>query len=280
MNKLLVIGATGSIGIQVVKQAIDRGITTRALVRNIESAREIMPATTEIFLGDATDPAILDQAIKDIDGIILTHSAHRPEAAIEAVDYGVVKYLLRALAGRKVHIVLMTSFGVTAPEQLQNKELGILDWKRRSERLLRQSGQIYTIVRPGWFDYNDDDERSIVFLQGDPLRSGTPQAGRIARDQIARVLIDSLFIKEARYKTLELISEYGEEQQDLRELFVRLLTDSPNSIDGVLDPDTLPLKNEPRRVQEDLLSIVNSSNPIQSSKNMHYVSKYMNINMK
>jgi uncharacterized protein YbjT (DUF2867 family) len=29
------------------------------------------------------------------------------------------------------------------------------DWKRRGERLVRASGLPYTIVRPGWFDYND-----------------------------------------------------------------------------------------------------------------------------
>ncbi|MCR1000654.1 SDR family oxidoreductase [Serratia rubidaea] len=276
MNKILIIGATGSIGKHVVNQAIKRGVRTKALVRNLDSAREMLPAAAELIYGDATDPSVLVKAIENVDGIILTHSAHRPEAAIEAVDYGVVKNLLHMLAGRRVHIVLMTSFGVTATEQLQNQVLGILDWKRRSERLLRKSGQIYTIVRPGWFDYNEDNERSIVFLQGDPLRSGTPQAGRIARDQIARVLIDSLFTKGARYKTFELIAEHGKEQPELTESFNRLLSDTPNSIDGVLDPDTLPLRNEPTRVIEDIKFIAEVISPQQSLEDTHSVTKYTN----
>jgi len=41
------------------------------------------------------------------------------------------------------------------------------DWKRRAERLVRPSGLPYTIVRPGWFDYNKADEHQLVFLQGE-----------------------------------------------------------------------------------------------------------------
>ncbi|GAP53617.1 NAD dependent epimerase/dehydratase, partial [Arthrobacter sp. Hiyo6] len=67
-------------------------------------------------------------------------------------------------------------------------------WKLRSERLVRASGNPYTIVRPGWFDYNQPDQRTIVMLQGDRRQSGSPADGVIARDQIARVLIDSLAV--------------------------------------------------------------------------------------
>jgi len=259
MNRLLVIGATGSIGQYVVSQALDRGFATRALVRDAVHAREILPPQAELFIGDATDVAVLEQATRDIDSVILTHSAHAPREAIEAVDYGVVKKLLYVIAEKNIHIVLMTSFGVTAPEQLHNQELGILDWKRRSERLLRRSGHRYTIVRPGWFDYNEENERSIVFLQGDPLRSGTPQAGRIARDQIARVLLDSIITLDAERKTFELIAEPGDEQDNLLSLFRRLLPDPLGAVDGVLDLDTLPLNLEPDRVLADLRAVAVTS---------------------
>jgi len=32
---------------------------------------------------------------------------------------------------------------------------------------VRPSGLPYTIVRPGWFDYNKADEHQLVFLQGE-----------------------------------------------------------------------------------------------------------------
>ena len=58
--------------------------------------------------------------------------------------------MLRALGGRRARIVLMTSINVTRRDA--GAYQGLMDWKRRSERLVRASGLPYTIVRPGWFD--------------------------------------------------------------------------------------------------------------------------------
>lgn len=253
--KILSIGATGSIGREVVTYATSASHQVRALVRDEDRARQLLPEDVELFVGDATDPSTLEAATEGIEAIVLTHAAHSPREALERVDYGVVKTLLDVIKARNIRIALMTSFGVTAPEQPHNQELGILDLKRRSERLVRKSGHDYTIVRPGWFDYNANDERAIVFLQGDPLRSGRPEAGRIARDEIARVLVDSLSVPDANRKTLELIAEKGKEQTDLTPLFARLLPDEPGSVDGVLDPDTLPLTEEPDRFRTDLAAL-------------------------
>ncbi|WP_113717677.1 NAD(P)H-binding protein [Arthrobacter dokdonensis] len=61
------------------------------------------------------------------------------------------------------------------------------DWKRRGERLVRASGNPYTIARPGWFDYNGGDQLAITLPQGDTRHAGSPADGVIARHQIARV---------------------------------------------------------------------------------------------
>lgn len=256
MNQLLVIGATGSVGRLVVARALADETSVRVLVRDQRRAEKLLGSDNiEFVVGDATDPDVMAKAVDGVQKIILTHAAHQPREALEAVDYGIVKLVLTAVSGRKVRIALMTSFGVTAPEQPQNQNLGILDLKRRSERLLRVSGHDYTIVRPGWFDSNADDERSIVFLQGDKLRSGRPEAGRIARDEIARVLVESLDTPSANKKTLELIAEPGTEQEDLTLLFDRLLPDVAGSSDGALDPDTLPISAEPEPFVSDLRTI-------------------------
>jgi dTDP-4-dehydrorhamnose reductase len=46
-----------------------------------------------------------------------------------------------------------------------------------SERLVGASSNPYTIVRTGWFDYNQPDQRKIVMLQGDKRQSGSPKDG-------------------------------------------------------------------------------------------------------
>jgi uncharacterized protein YbjT (DUF2867 family) len=180
-----------------------------------------------------------------VDAIVFTHGASYGSSAVEAVDYGAVANVLRALDGRHVRIALMTSIGVTRRNATQ-------DWKRRGERLVRASGNAYTIVRPGWFDYNDPDQLQITMLQGDTRRSGSPADGAISRAQIARVLVDSLSIDAADHVTLELVAEHGPAQADLAPVLAALDKDEATSIDGVRDEQNLPLDREPEHVRKDL----------------------------
>ena len=110
----------------------------------------------------------------------------------ESVDYGGVRNVLNAFGSRTARVALMTSIGVTNRAGAYNRSTEAHDWKRRSERLVRASGMPYTIVRPGWFDYNGPDEHRLVLLQGDTRQAGDPSDGVIARRQIAEILVRSL----------------------------------------------------------------------------------------
>ncbi|HAI8040728.1 TPA: NAD(P)H-binding protein [Escherichia coli] len=147
---------------------------------------------------------------------------------------------------------MMTTIGVTERLSSWNQRTEVHDWKRRSERLVRACGHIYTIVRPGWFDYNNDDEHRIVMLQGDRRHAGTPEDGVISREQIAQVLVTALSNDAAKNKTFELVAERGEAQQDLTLLFAELRNDNPQKNDGVFDIDNMPLTEEPECVINDL----------------------------
>ncbi|MGA9616411.1 MAG: NAD(P)H-binding protein, partial [Serratia proteamaculans] len=116
----------------------------------------------------------------------------------------------------------------------------------------RASGHPYTIVRPGWFDYNNDDEHRIVMLQGDRRHAGTPEDGVVSREQIAQVLVSALTSDEAKNKTFELVAEQGEAQQDLTSLFADLQTDNPEKNDGVLDLNNMPFSEEPECIINEL----------------------------
>ena len=146
----------------------------------------------------------------------------------------------------------MTSIGVTYRDGTYNRTTQIHDWKRRGERLVRASGSQYTIVRPGWFDYNSADQHRLVFLQGDARHAGDPSDGVVARQQIAEVLVRSLTSDAARGKTLELVAEWGAAQKDLEPLFAALEADVPNGLDAVRDAANLPLADEPASVGDDL----------------------------
>lgn len=244
---VLVVGASGSVGQPVVAQSLRQGYETRALVRDPKQAR-LFPDGVQIVVGDLTRPETLHDAVSGATAIIFTHgiSGNDPKNA-EQVNYGAVRNILSVLKA-PARIALMTAVGVTKPTVGH-------DWKRRGERLVRASGFPYTIVRPGWFDYNDSDQHQLVLRQGDTHWAGSPSDGVVSRRQIAQVLVDSLTSSSANHKTFELVAEKGPAQTNLEPLFAALPADPAGQVEGINDRDNLPLSAEPKSVLRDLDAI-------------------------
>lgn len=249
---VLVIGATGSIGSLVVKEALRQGFAVRALVRSSAKA-ESLPEGVEAIVGDLTKPATLANAVEGADAVIFTHGSDGGgKVGARTVDYGGVHNVLTALGKNRARIALMTAIGVTNRIGSYNRETESHDWKRRAERLVRRSGNEYTIVRPGWFDYNKADEHQLVFLQGDARQAGNSSDGVIARHQIAEVLVDSVTSAAANRKTFELIAEKGAAPVSLEPLFSSLEADPEGALDAVRDANNQPLEAEPAEVNSEL----------------------------
>lgn len=241
--QVLIIGATGTIGRHCVTAAKNAGLQPRAMVRDIAKAEKLF-ADIELVYGDLEDPASLATALQEVSLIVMTHGAPGEADAGERIDYGGMLNVLNALGTQQPRVALMSSVYATRTDVP-----GANPWKRRAERLLRTSGLEYTIVRPGWFDHAEPNEKQLVLEQGGTLDGG------IARRQIAEVLIRSLITDSARNKTFELVARDGEQQTNWNELFAPLRPDQPGELDGALDPQNLPVQDEPQSIQHDLDTI-------------------------
>lgn len=244
---VLVVGASGSIGRFVAAEALYAGYETRVLVRHPDQV-SLFPEGVHVLVGGFNTPDAVSDALERVESIVFTQGVYGndPEET-ERVNYGAVRNVLLALR-TPTRVALMTTLGVTKPTHGH-------DWKRRGERLLRASGLPYTIVRPGWFDYNGSDQHRLVMLQGDRRWAGDPSDGVISRRQLAQVLVASLSSDPADRKTFELVAETGTAPADLDPLFTALQNDPEQSIDGILDQDNLPLNAEPARVLHDLKAV-------------------------
>ena len=241
VTKVLSIGATGSIGLLVVPELLERGVSVRALVRDEERARRSLPGAVELTVGDLATGYGLAAALVGVDAVVLTHGGDD-----RVVDYDGVRRVLEALDGRAPRIVLMTSMGVTRETTAWG---GVMNWKRRAERLVRAYGAPYTIVRPGWFEYQGPADNAVVFEQGD----GTEVTNRrgVARSQIAKTLVAAIFSDEAVGKTCELFAAAGEPQGDFEELFAGLRADRKDDLAGGGD-NGVGLADEPAEVLADI----------------------------
>lgn len=244
LGPVLLVGATGSIGVHVMAVAREEGFAVRALVRDEQQARQL-PDHVAYVAGDLTRAQTLSDAVAGVGAVVFTHGSNGREPGPEAVDYGAVRNVLAALGGRVARIALMTAIGTTDRK-------GAHDWKRRGERLVRASGLPYTIVRPSWFDYNAPDQLQLVMLQGDKPLTGTPRDGQISRRQLARVLLRSLVSTPALRKTFELHSARGKEQPNFDPVFEALDADAAGALDAVHDLANMPLEGEPDRIVQDL----------------------------
>jgi uncharacterized protein YbjT (DUF2867 family) len=244
---VLVVGATGSIGRRVVAAAREHGLRVTALVRDPDRAGRSLPGA-DLVRGDLEQPSTLTDAVRDVDAIVFTHGGNGSPDQARRIDYGGVASVLQALDGRTPRIALMTSIGVSRQGRGSVGEL--LDWKRRSERLVRASGAPYTIVRPGWFDHVGRGDDRLVLEQRDTGNGG------IGRDQLAEVLVQSLLSGAAVGRTFELFAEAGQAPTDWDGLFAELRPDPAGSVDAAADPETLPaVADEPAPVPVDIARV-------------------------
>ena len=238
-----------------MEEAVRQGYTVRALVRTPSKASKF-PSQVEVTSGDVTRPETLAAVVTRVHAIVFALGSYgQGKFGAETVDYGGVGNILRALGLQKSRISLMTSIGVTNRDGSYNRSTEAHDWKRRSERLVRASGPPYTIVRPGWFAYNGDNEHKFLFLQGDRRQTSDPSDGLIARRQIAEVLVRGLALEAAIGKTFELVAATGAAQEKLGPLFAALDEDHPDALDAAQDMPNQPLEKEPQHIQDDLRSL-------------------------
>lgn len=143
MNRLLVIGASGRTGRQVLSQLPSSGIAVRALVRDPRASR--FPSHVELVTGDLTIPKTIDRALHDVESVFLVWTAPRDTAAV------VVERIAKSV--RRV-VYLSAPFRTPHPffQASQPNPVSILHME--IERKIETSGCEWTLIRPGMFAAN------------------------------------------------------------------------------------------------------------------------------
>ncbi len=197
LSRILVIGASGTIGRAVLREADALGIEAVGAYRTARSASSHRGSGPALVL-DPADADALAEALRDVDAVVLAHGGdHDPEAA-----YATVAAVIDAALPGATPIALMTSMGTSDPN---GAFASVLEWKKKGEILLRRSRLRHVIVRPGWFGYQGAADVRADLRQGDLV---TGQRGVDVR-HIAQVLLHGLLDADESL-TLEIFSTRGE----------------------------------------------------------------------
>lgn len=190
--RVLVAGATGSVGSRVVQRLVDRGHFVRALSRDPVRAQAL--AVSERVTLDATSPAEIDRALDGIDIVVSCLGANvslrprerRSYSALDPVANGnLLDAALRAGSKRFVYLGVHTAEGYDHTRYC-------LAHERFVERL-RASPIASTVVRPtGIFTALDDLVAMAGFGVGSVIGDGTAKTNPIHPDDVADALVESL----------------------------------------------------------------------------------------
>ncbi|MFQ5801636.1 MAG: NmrA family NAD(P)-binding protein [Candidatus Methylomirabilales bacterium] len=203
---ILVLGATGRVGSQVVGLLRQEGRPVRALCRSELKAKPLRETGVEITLGDLADRPAMAAACQGVHTIISVVTSLNPRTLghpyrPEAIEEQGHRALLDAARQAGVtQIVYLSAMGVEHPEAPRQFRV-----KREVEETLKASGIPYTILRPSGFMENLLPVLPwIQRFQIAPLPGkGASPITYIAVEDVARVAVHAVGQPEAQGATIE-----------------------------------------------------------------------------
>lgn len=202
--KLLVVGATGTLGRQVVRQALDEDHEVRCLVRNPNKAIFLKEWGAELIKGDLCDRSTLPLALEGVEAVIDAATARVTDnLRAKDVDWEGKVNLIQATKAAGVDRYIF--FSILNCEQYP--EVPLMDIKRCTELFLAESGLNYTVLQLAGFMQGLISqyaipilEEQIVWVSGE----STPIAYMNTQD-IAKFAVRALSVPATEKKTFPVV---------------------------------------------------------------------------
>ena len=200
---LLVVGATGTLGRQIVRRALDEGYEVKCLVRNFQKASFLREWGAQLVKADLTGPDSLPPCFENVDAVIDAATSRPAEKeGIYDVDWHGKVALIKAAKDAGVDRFIFFSI-LGAGEY---PDVPLMEIKDCVEAFLRESGLNYTIFRPCGFMQGLIGQYAIPVLERQSVWV-MGEAGAIAymnSQDIAKFAVKALKLPAAENQTFPL----------------------------------------------------------------------------
>jgi uncharacterized protein YbjT (DUF2867 family) len=201
--RILVVGATGGLGQDIVAEAVARGHEIAALVR--DPARVAFSEAVQVVRGDVLDPSSLAAAIDGRDAVICALGTPSPRSSSSLLGQG-TRNLVAAMSQKGVRrlacVTLLGAGSSRANASLFYRQVVLralapmLPDKEAQEQAVRASALEWVLVRPPRFVTGRPPGSIRVIREGERGR-----VGHVVRADLARFLVDcateSRYVREA-----------------------------------------------------------------------------------
>ena len=192
--KVVIFGATGKTGIELVKQSLEKGYVVTAFVR--DPARLAIENENLTFVtGDVFDPISVAQAIKDQDAVICALGAGSELKKTTVRTTGTINIIHGMQENDVKRLIVVTAMGVGESWDtlsfVNKLFFAILlkssrDDHEAQEAAVKESGLDWTIIRPSGLT---DAPRTGVYDVGENILATT---SKIARADVADLILKEL----------------------------------------------------------------------------------------
>ncbi|MGF1536634.1 MAG: SDR family oxidoreductase [Elainellaceae cyanobacterium] len=202
--KVLIVGATGTLGRQIARRAIDEGHQVRCLVRSFRKAAFLKEWGAELAGGDICRPDTLPAALEGVDAVVDASTARATDAlSIRQVDWEGKVNLIKATQAAGVKRFIF--FSILDSEKYP--DVPLMEIKRCTEAYLAESGLDYTILRPCGFLQGLIGQYAIPILEGQAVwvMGETSPTAYMNTQDIARFAIQALETPETIGETFPVV---------------------------------------------------------------------------
>ncbi|MGK7908190.1 MAG: NmrA family NAD(P)-binding protein [Synechococcus sp.] len=218
---VLIVGATGTLGRQVARKAIEAGHSVTCMIRNPEKAAFLSEWGATIKVGNLVRPETLPFCLKDIE-VVVDCATVRPSSnrSVKEVDWDGKVALINAARAAEVKQYIF--FSIFRSEEFPNVPLMIC--KYHVEEYLKRSMVPYTIFRPCGFMQGLIGQYAIPVLEEQVVWTTDPPTPIAYIDTIdaAKIAVKAIGHEGAIRQTLPLSGSKGWEPREVIALCERM----------------------------------------------------------
>jgi len=197
---LLIIGGTGTLGRQIVLQALTKGYKVRCVVRNFRKANFLKEWGAELVYGDLSIPETIPPCLQGISAVIDASTSRASDFdGLKTVDwYGKLALIDAAKAADIQRFVFCSAQNA---DQFSN--IPLMEMKEGIENKLKQSKIPYTVFRLTGFYQGLIEQYAIPILENLPIwvTNENTRVSYMDTQDIAKFCLRSLQLPETINKT-------------------------------------------------------------------------------